>query len=57
MQKAYEINGNPQHLYALCDMQVNRQAFEAKQCIEALEQVVPANAVQSSRARLAVPRP
>jgi len=52
MQKAYEISGDPQHLYALCEMQVNRQAFEAKQCLQALEQVAPANAVQSLRARL-----
>jgi len=52
MQKAYELSGNPQHLYALCEMQVNRKAFEAKQCLSALEQVAPANAVQSLRARL-----
>jgi predicted CXXCH cytochrome family protein len=52
MQKSYELSRNPQHLYALCEMQVNRKAFEAKQCLKALEKVAPANAVQSLRARL-----
>ena len=52
MQKAYEISGDPQHLYALCEMQVKRNAFEAKQCLIRLEQVAPANVVKSLRQRL-----
>jgi len=54
MQKAYTLAGDPQHLYALCEMQVKRQAFEAKQCIKRLEQVAPANVVSALRQRLAV---
>jgi len=52
MQIAYKLSGDPQHLYALCEMQVNRNAFEAKQCLQALEKVAPANAVNSLRQRL-----
>jgi len=54
MQKAYELSGDPQHLYALCDMQVKRQAFNAKQCLQALEKVAPANVVNALRQRLTV---
>ena len=54
MQKAYTLSGDPQHLYALCEMQVKRQAFEAKQCLKTLEQVAPANVVSALRQRLIV---
>jgi predicted CXXCH cytochrome family protein len=52
MHKAYELSGDPQHLYALCEMQVNRKAFEAKQCLSTLEKVAPANVVSALRQRL-----
>jgi tetratricopeptide (TPR) repeat protein len=54
MQRAYTLSGDPQHLYALCDMQVKRKAFEAKQCLKRLEQVAPANVVSALRQRLTV---
>jgi predicted CXXCH cytochrome family protein len=54
MQKAYTLSGDPQHLYALCEMQVKRQAFDAKQCLQALEQVAPADVVSALRQRLTV---
>jgi len=50
--KAYELSGNPQHLYALCEMQVNRQAFEAKQCLQQLTELVPQNVITELRQRL-----
>ncbi len=52
MQKAYELSGEPQHLFALCEMQVNRHALEAKQCLISLEKVAPTKVVTSLRQRL-----
>lgn len=46
---AYNISRNPQHLYALCDMQVRYQAKEAEQCINELSRVAPADVVSALR--------
>lgn len=46
IRKAYEVGGNPQHLYALCEMQVRQKAFKAQQCISELSKVAPKEAVQ-----------
>ncbi len=52
MQKAYQLSGDPQHLYALCEMQVKRAAFEAEQCLNRLAKFAPANVVNALRQQL-----
>ena len=52
MAKAYSVSRNPQHLYALCEMQIKNKSFQAKQCLKALEKVAPPNAVKALRDRL-----
>ena len=45
ISKAYEVGGNPQHLYALCELQIRHKAFQAKQCINEFSKVGPKEAV------------
>ncbi len=50
--QAYNLSQNPQHLYALCEMQVRHQAFQAKQCLTKLTAVAPKNVIEQLRAQL-----
>jgi predicted CXXCH cytochrome family protein len=50
--QAYSLSQNPQHLYALCEMQVRHQTFQAKQCITKLAKVAPSNVIEQLRAKL-----
>jgi len=45
LRKAYEVGANPQHLYALCEMQVRKKNFQAKQCLAQLRKVAPEQVV------------
>jgi predicted CXXCH cytochrome family protein len=45
MHDTYQISGNPRHLYALCEMQIKQNAFQAKRCLSRLAKVVPAEVV------------
>jgi predicted CXXCH cytochrome family protein len=42
---AYKLSNSPQHLYALCDMQLRHQSTEAMNCLSKLSQVVPKSVV------------
>ncbi len=50
--QAYNLSQNPQHWYALCEMQVRHQAFQAKQCLDKLAEFAPANIVEQLKAQL-----
>ena len=52
MRQTYQLSGNPQHLYALCEMQVEQKSFQAKQCLSKLSKVVPAEVVTQLKQRL-----
>ena len=52
MAKAYKISRSPQHLYALCEMQINNRSFQAKSCLQALEKIAPASAVNTLKIQL-----
>lgn len=54
MASAYKISRSPQHLYALCEMQINNRSFQAKSCLQALEKVAPASAVNALKKQLEV---
>ena len=53
MRETYHISGNPRHLYALCEMQVQQQAFQASQCIAQLEKIVSPEVVVPLKKALA----
>ena len=53
MRQTYQLSGNPQHLYALCEMQVEQKSFQAKQCLSKLSKVVPAEVVDQLKQLLA----
>ncbi len=53
MRKTYQLSGNPQHLYALCNMQIEQKSFQAKQCLTRLSKVVPAEVVTQLKQRFA----
>ena len=52
LRKTYQLSKNPQHLYALCEMQIRHRAFQAKQCIQELSQFVPERVTQALRNKL-----
>jgi len=52
IRKAYQLGGNVQHLYALCDMQVRHKSFQAHQCLAELKTVAPAESVKGLQQRL-----
>ena len=52
ISQAYNLSQNPQHLYALCEMQVRHQAFQAKQCLTKLAAVAPKNVIDQLKAQL-----
>ncbi|MGK0498523.1 MAG: putative CXXCH cytochrome family protein [Oceanicoccus sp.] len=45
ISNAYTLSNNPQHLYALCDMQLRNQSTEANDCLSKLTQVVPSSVI------------
>ncbi|TYK64855.1 multiheme c-type cytochrome [Colwellia echini] len=49
LYKAFQLSNNPQHLYALCEMQVRQQSSLASQCLSQLQPMVPANVIQGLR--------
>ncbi|WP_198553538.1 MULTISPECIES: tetratricopeptide repeat protein [unclassified Shewanella] len=49
--KAYQISGNPQYLYALCELMLSHHSPQAKQCLQQLSTRVPADTVNQLRAR------
>jgi lipopolysaccharide biosynthesis regulator YciM len=53
MRQTYQLSGNPQHLYALCEMQIEQKSFQAKQCLSKLSKVVPAEVVDQLKQLLA----
>ena len=46
LYKAFQLSNNPQHLYALCDMQVRHKSSLAKQCLAQLQPLVPPAVIQ-----------
>ena len=52
LRTAYQLSNNPQHLYALCEMQVRHRAFQAKQCLTKLATVAPKNVIEQLKAQL-----
>ncbi len=44
--KAYQLSGNPEYLYALCELMVNEKAFRAEQCIEQLKPYAPEEVIK-----------
>ncbi|RHW76988.1 tetratricopeptide repeat protein [Colwellia sp. RSH04] len=44
--QAYRLSNNPQHLYALCDMQLRNKSSQARQCLIKLADVAPAAAIE-----------
>ena len=50
--QAYNLSQNPQHLYALCEMQVRHRAFQATQCLKKLATVAPENVIEQLKAQL-----
>ncbi len=52
LNKAYQIGGNPQHLFALCELQVRLNSFQANQCINKLSQVAPENVIEQLKSSL-----
>ena len=39
IRMAYEVSGNPQYLYTLCEMQIKGNALQARQCLNELSEV------------------
>ena len=46
MRLAYQLTNNPQHLYALCEMQIKFKNELAKACIDELSTVAPADVIE-----------
>jgi len=52
LYQAFRLSNNPQHLYALCDMQIRHKTPLANQCLEQLTPLVPSNVIQGLRQQL-----
>ncbi|MGF1793013.1 deca-heme c-type cytochrome [Photobacterium profundum] len=52
LEKAYNLSGNPQHLFALCDLQVRYKSPSASVCISQLEKIAPPEAVKQLKAKM-----
>jgi predicted CXXCH cytochrome family protein len=52
LHQAFQLSNNPQHLYALCDMQVRHKSSLAKQCLGKLAPLVPSNVIQALKQQL-----
>lgn len=46
LSQAFKLSNNPQHLYALCDMQARHKSPRVNQCIAQLTPLVPENVIQ-----------
>jgi predicted CXXCH cytochrome family protein len=46
LNKAYQVGGNPQHLFALCELQIRLNSFQANKCINELSSIAPENVIQ-----------
>ncbi|MCL1046824.1 tetratricopeptide repeat protein [Shewanella electrodiphila] len=46
LTKAYEVGGNPQHLYALCEFKIRHRDPTTQACINQLAKIVPPQVVQ-----------
>lgn len=46
LYQAFQLSNNPQHLYALCEMQVRHKSGLAKQCLTQLQPLVPPAVLQ-----------
>lgn len=49
--QAYQLSNNPQHLYALCDMQFRNNSSQARQCLNKLSAIAPATAIEQLKAQ------
>ncbi len=47
IRKAYQLSGNPQHLYTLCEMQIRQKSMRVYQCLADLRKVAPEQAVKT----------
>jgi tetratricopeptide (TPR) repeat protein/ssDNA-binding Zn-finger/Zn-ribbon topoisomerase 1 len=56
IRKAYQLSGNPQYLYALCEMQIRHKTSEVQQCLEELRTVAPEEAVNTLESQFSGPR-
>jgi tetratricopeptide (TPR) repeat protein/ssDNA-binding Zn-finger/Zn-ribbon topoisomerase 1 len=52
LSKAYQVGGNPQHLFALCELQVRLKSFQANKCINELSKVAPENVIEQLKSAL-----
>jgi predicted CXXCH cytochrome family protein len=52
LRQAYQVGGDPNHLYALCDMQVRYESPEAGQCIAELSPMAPPAVINRLRGQL-----
>ncbi|NMP15324.1 deca-heme c-type cytochrome [Thalassotalea sp. Y01] len=52
LRQAFLNSRNPEHLYALCDMQIRSKAFAARQCIEELAQYAPQQVIEQLQQRV-----
>jgi len=52
LYQAYRLSNSPQHLYALCDMQVRHKSPLAQQCLKKLTPLVPKNVIQTLEQQL-----
>lgn len=52
LYQAFRLSNNPQHLYALCDMQVRHKSPLAKKCLGQLAPLVPSNVIQRLKQQL-----
>ncbi len=55
LSKAYKIGGNPEHLYALCEIQIRYKSFHAKKCLDELRKIAPAEAIATLEKQLLNP--
>jgi len=52
LYQAFKLSNNPQHLYALCEMQVRHKSSNVKQCLNKLQPLVPATVIQTLQQQL-----
>ncbi len=52
LNQAFKLSGDPQHLFAQCDMLLKHKLEKAAQCITQLEQYAPKNVIDALKQRL-----
>ncbi|MFT5579215.1 MAG: tetratricopeptide (TPR) repeat protein [Paraglaciecola psychrophila] len=52
IRQAYQLGGNVQHLYALCEMQIRHRSFQAHQCLAELKTVAPPESIRALEQQL-----